>query len=130
MVLFEAAVRHGAQFEPYFYLAEMHAQNAKSTTLPSHMSQASCAMAVSFYKLVSERGAWGDDPLREAEVKWKIGSDASKEEAMLRWWIAAERGHEGAQNNLAYILDQGTPAVLTYGCRSTKIPSQIEVYFD
>lgn len=64
-------------------------------------------MAVSFYKLVSERGVWDDDLLKDAEYAWVSGSDRGKEIAMLKWWIAAERGSEIAQNNLAYALDQG-----------------------
>lgn len=64
-------------------------------------------MAVSFYKIVSERGVWDDDLLRDAEVAWMSGTDRGKEIAMLKWWIAAERGSEIAQNNLAYVSDQG-----------------------
>lgn len=64
-------------------------------------------MAVGFYKRVAERGSWGDDPVRDGEVKWKIGTERAREDALLRWWIASERGIETAQNNLAYILDQG-----------------------
>lgn len=107
MAHFESAIRHGSPFEPYYYLAQVHATQARSTTTSSHLVQGSCAMAVSFYKLVAERGAWGDDLVREGEAKWRIGTDKAKEEAMLKWWLAAERGIECAQNNLAYILDQG-----------------------
>lgn len=64
-------------------------------------------MSVSFYKLVAERGVWDDDLLRDAEISWMSGADQGKEVAMLKWWIAAERGYEIAQNNLAYVLDQG-----------------------
>ena len=64
-------------------------------------------MAVSFYKLVAERGVWDDDLLRDAEIAWMSGTEQGKEVAMLKWWIAAERGFEIAQNNLAYVLDQG-----------------------
>ncbi|KAG6902369.1 hypothetical protein C0995_000931 [Termitomyces sp. Mi166 len=63
-------------------------------------------MAVSFYKLVSERGGWDEDLLREAEIAWMSPYEQSKEIAVLKWWIAAERGSEVAQNNLAYVLDQ------------------------
>jgi SEL1 protein len=68
-------------------------------------------MAVSFHKLVAERGAWDEDPLKEAETAWMSGADRGKELAMLKWWIAAEQGSEIAQNNLAFVLDQGQPAV-------------------
>ncbi len=64
-------------------------------------------MAVSFYKIVAERGVWDDNLLGDAEAAWMAGGDQNKEAAILKWWIAAERGSEIAQNNLAYILDQG-----------------------
>ena len=64
-------------------------------------------MAVSFFKLVAERGSWEDDMLRDADYTWALGTERGYEMAMLRWWIAAERGLEVAQNNLAYVLDQG-----------------------
>lgn len=72
----------------------------------------SCAIAVSFYKVVSERGVWGDDLLNDAELAWNMGTERASEMAMLRWWIAAERGFEVAQNNLAYVLDQGVSPLL------------------
>lgn len=71
------------------------------------MAAGSCATAVSFYKLVVERGTWGGDLLREAEAAWAADTPRGHEAAMLLWWIAAERGHEIAQNNLAFVLDQG-----------------------
>jgi SEL1 protein len=72
------------------------------------LAAGSCPMAVSFHKLVAERGVWGDDLLRDADVAWSSGTNRGKEMAMLKWWIAAERGSEVAQNNLAFVLDQGT----------------------
>ena len=64
-------------------------------------------MAVSFHKLVAERGNWDEDLLRDAEIAWMSTAEHGKEIAMLKWWIAAERGSEIAQNNLAYVMDQG-----------------------
>ena len=64
-------------------------------------------MAVSFYKLVAERGVWDDDLLRDAEAAWLSENQQEKEIAMLKWRVAAERGSEIAQSNLGYILDQG-----------------------
>lgn len=63
-------------------------------------------MAVSFHKIVAERGTWEEDLMKEASTAWNTGTDRGKEMAMLKWWIAAERGHEVAQNNLAFVLDQ------------------------
>ncbi|KAH9485480.1 putative Sel1-like repeat-containing protein C1B3.10c [Psilocybe cubensis] len=103
---FETAIRYGSPFEAYYYLGEIHSAQASNTALPSHLSSSSCAMAVSFYKLVAERGVWEDDLLRDAEIAWMSGTDQGKELAMLKWQIAAERGYEIAQNNLAYVLDQ------------------------
>ncbi|TRM69138.1 hypothetical protein BD626DRAFT_6549 [Schizophyllum amplum] len=103
---FEAAIRHGSPFEAYYYLGEIHSSQAAMPGLPAHVTSSSCAMAVSFHKLVTERGVWDDDLLREAEIAWMSGTDKGQEVAMLKWWIAAERGSEIAQNNLAYVLDQ------------------------
>lgn len=80
---------------------------AQNKALPANIAASSCAMAVSFHKLVSERGVWDEDLLREAETAWNSGTDRGKEIAMLKWWIMAERGSEIAQNNLAFVLDQG-----------------------
>ena len=77
--------------------------------MPPHVVSSACSMAVSFYKIVAERGVWDDDLLRDAEIAWMAGSKQEKGMAMLKWWIAAERGSEIAQNNLAYVLDQGMP---------------------
>ena len=104
---FDSAMRHGSPFEPYYFLGEIYASTAQNPTTPSHMIHGSCTMALSYYKVVAERGTWLDDPVRDGEARWKIGTDRAKEDAMLRWWIASERGMETAQNNLAYILDQG-----------------------
>ncbi|TFK44877.1 hypothetical protein BDQ12DRAFT_40330 [Crucibulum laeve] len=103
---FETAVRNGSPFEAYYYLGEIHNAQAATPGMPQHVAAGSCSMAVSFYKLVTERGVWDDDLLRDAEIAWMAGSDQDKEIAMLKWWIAAERGSEIAQNNLAYVLDQ------------------------
>ena len=104
---FETAVRNGSPFEAYYYLGEIHSAQASNPAMPPHVVSSACSMAVSFYKIVAERGVWDDDLLRDAEIAWIAGSDQDKEVAMLKWWVAAERGYEIAQNNLAYALDQG-----------------------
>ncbi|KAF8201015.1 hypothetical protein BJ912DRAFT_1054465 [Pholiota molesta] len=103
---FETAVRSGSPFEAYYYLGEIQSAQTSNPAVPRHVASSSCAMAVSFYKLVAERGVWDDDLLRDAEIAWMSGTDQGKEVAMLKWWMAAERGNEIAQNNLAYVLDQ------------------------
>ncbi|KAI0783062.1 HCP-like protein [Abortiporus biennis] len=103
---FEQAVRYGSPFEAYYYLAEIQSRIARSALTPPNIAGSACSIAVSFYKMVAEKGVWEDDLLRDAEELWKLGTERSKEMAMLRWWIAAERGFEVAQNNLAFVLDQ------------------------
>lgn len=102
----ETAIRFGSTFEAHFYLAKIHTMNMRA----GDYAAGSCASAVSFYKLVAERGVWNDDLINEAEEGWDSGTERGKEMAILRWWIAAERGYEIAQNNLAYVLDQGEPS--------------------
>ncbi|KAH9941922.1 HCP-like protein [Amylocystis lapponica] len=103
---FETAIRQGSPFEAYYYLAEVQGRQARNPQILPNIAGSSCAVAVSFYKLVAERGLWDDDLLREAELAWISGTERGSEAAMLRWWIAAERGFEVAQNNLAFVLDQ------------------------
>ncbi|KAF7362200.1 Ubiquitin-protein ligase [Mycena venus] len=120
--LFDTAILFGSPFEAFYYLGQI--QSAQSDTSGTSPATASghCAMAVSFYKIVSERGVWGDDLLRDAEIAWMTGTERGKETAMLKWWIAAERGSEVAQNNLAHILDQDK-SVLRLTRFSPTIPS-------
>ncbi|KAF8583800.1 HCP-like protein [Ramaria rubella] len=121
---FDAAMRHGSPFEAYYYIASLHASRAQDAAAPPEMRAGSCPVAVSFFKLVAERGCWKEDLLAEAEALWRTGEEKRRtkigflgsgpggettrehEEAMLRWFLAAERGYEIAQNNLAWVLDQ------------------------
>ncbi|KAN0081237.1 hypothetical protein V8E55_008861 [Tylopilus felleus] len=103
---FEAAIRYGSPFEAHFYLAKINTMNMRTVGVPQGYAAGSCANAVSFYKLVAERGLWDEDLVDEAEFAWNGGTTRGKEMAILKWWIAAERGSEVAQNNLAYVLDQ------------------------
>ncbi|KAF5383420.1 hypothetical protein D9757_006125 [Collybiopsis confluens] len=102
----DIAIRLGSPFEAYYHLASIHARQSRNPLVPNNIASSSCAMGVSFFKIVSERGSWDEDFLREAEIAWARGTDESKEIAILKWWIAAERGSEIAQNNLGYVLDQ------------------------
>lgn len=128
---FEAAIRHGSPFEAFYYIASIHARRAQDPTSSPSLSAGSCGVAVSFFKLVAERGSWRNDLIGDAERLW-IGSEDNefgpvgsliapssttgaedreqeREGAKLRWWMAAEQGFEIAQNNLAYVLDQRKP---------------------
>ncbi|OCH89879.1 HCP-like protein [Obba rivulosa] len=103
---FETAIRQGSPFEAYYYLADIQARQARNPLVPTNIAGSSCAIAASFYKLVAERGSWDEDLLKDAETAWNTGTVRGSEMAMLRWWLAAERGYEVAQNNLAFVLDQ------------------------
>ena len=105
---FENALRHGSQFEAYYWSAQIHANMARVQAAQEGIpNTGSCAVATSFYKIVAERGSWKSTLIPEAERLWKSGGEQEKEAAILRWMIAADRGLEAAQNNIAYILDQG-----------------------
>lgn len=104
---FENALRNGSPFEAYHYLAQFQARTMRASGYPRHITSSACSVAASFYKVVAERGVWDVDLVSQANIAWAEGSDRNKGIAMLQWWIASERGYEPAQNNLAYVLDQG-----------------------
>jgi len=101
---FEAAMRHGSPFEAFYHLAKIQAAQIK--IVPPSLKPGACSIATAFFKVVSERGSWGEDLIQEGEEAWEMGTSSGKQLAMLKWWIAAERGIEIGQNNLAFILDQ------------------------
>lgn len=104
---FELSSQLGASFEAHYYLGHIYSAQASAPGIPQNFVASSCAMAVSFFKNVAERGVWDDNLIREAEVSWLSGNQREREIAVLKWWIAAERGWEVAQNNLGHIFDQG-----------------------
>jgi SEL1 protein len=102
-------MRHGSPFEAFYYLAKIQA--AQIDIVPASLKPGACSIATAFFKVVSERGSWGEDLIQDGEEAWETGAPGGKQLAMLKWWIAAERGIEIGQNNLAFILDQGK-----FGC--------------
>jgi hypothetical protein len=103
-------------------MATLQSAQAREPSMPRSTANGLCAMAVTFFKLVAERGVWDEDLLHDAEMAWLSETDRGKELAILKWWIAAERGFEIAQNNLAHVLDQGQspvdrlPSCLRFNC--------------
>ncbi|KAH8828214.1 hypothetical protein DL96DRAFT_1797951 [Flagelloscypha sp. PMI_526] len=104
--VFDTAIRSGSPFEAAYYLGRIQSANVYAAKQPGSSVTGSCGMAVGYHKQVAERGSWEDDLVKEGEIAWVSGTERSKKVAMLKWWIAAERGFEIAQNNLAYVLDQ------------------------
>ncbi|WVR04491.1 hypothetical protein IAU60_001495 [Kwoniella sp. DSM 27419] len=95
----EVALRHGSTFEAFHLLGRIHAANAKSGTTPGM-----CGVAVAYEKLVAERGNWGEDWVGEADRAWARGEE---DKAFIGWMVGAEMGYEAAQNNVAFVLEQG-----------------------
>ncbi|KAI7856656.1 hypothetical protein BDC45DRAFT_503304 [Circinella umbellata] len=80
-----------------WYLAQLH--QAGIGLNPS------CQVAVSFYKSIAERCDWHNPTVETAYNDYMNGDTES---ALLHYMLAAERGYEIAQSNVAYILDTDT----------------------
>ena len=120
---FEAALRYGSPFEAYYYLADL--QVAQMKNMPAALKPGACSIAAAFYKVAAERGSWDEDLIREGEDAWETGTLVGKQLALLKWWIAAERGFELGQNNMAFILDQGMSSLTRFTTRrGPLIPSR------
>ncbi|KAH8926050.1 HCP-like protein [Atractiella rhizophila] len=97
---FEQAIKHGDIFQSFYYLAEIYSMNTEQENL--------CPSAVSYYKMVVERGDWDHEVFWEAERARLTGDNAR---ALLGYWVMAERGYEVAQNNVAFLLDRQKQSV-------------------
>lgn len=100
------AVQHGSPFEAFYHLAGLQSIIAR-TPMEEGGTPGSCGVAVGYYKLVSELGAWDDDYVGEANRAWGRGEE---DKALLGWWIASETGSEIGQNNVAFMLNRGSAA--------------------
>jgi SEL1 protein len=100
---FVHAVQHGSPFEAFYHLATLHSASAHAPI--EDRAPGACGVAVGYYKLVSEVGAWDDDYIGEANRAWGRGEE---DKALLGWWIAAEMGSEIGQNNVAFMLNRGS----------------------
>jgi SEL1 protein len=106
------ALALGNNFEAFYHLGRMHAQEARTQGTGSKKKSGTCGVAVAYFKTVAERGSWQYPFMRDAERAWARGERAK---ALISWWIAGEMGYETAQNNVAFILDQGEPRRSAYG---------------
>lgn len=64
-----------------------------------------CGVSVAWYKLVAEKGDWQHPYLHDADRAYLRGG-GEEDKALLGWWISAEMGYEGGQNNVAYALSR------------------------
>lgn len=125
---FEAALRYGSPFEAYYYLADLQATQMKNMNMPAALKPGACSIAAAFYKVVAERGSWDEDLIREGEDAWETSTLAGKQLALLKWWIAAERGFELGQNNMAFILDQGMSSPTRFTTRQWPLTPSRQKY--
>lgn len=98
--------RSGSPFEAYYHLGLIYASSARAS-LAANTRPETCGAAIAHLKQVAERGCWGEEfgGWLEADRNWERGET---DKAILGWWMAGERGVESAQNNLAFLLDQGS----------------------
>lgn len=97
----EAAIRNHSPFEAFYLLARLHSNSARAE---DHSRPGSCGVSVAWFKMVAEKGNWGDDFIGDADRAWARGEE---DKAMLGWWIAAEMGYEAGQNNVAFAMEKG-----------------------
>ncbi|KAI8341237.1 hypothetical protein BC941DRAFT_416295 [Chlamydoabsidia padenii] len=79
----------------YWYLGQIHEQGIGK-------EGPSCINAVAYYKAIAERGDWLQPTMDNAYEDYMRGD---RESALLSYMLAAERGYEIAQSNVAYLLD-------------------------
>ncbi|CAO3656727.1 unnamed protein product [Mucor hiemalis] len=78
----------------FWYLAIMNER--------SIVPRPSCRIAVSYYKAIAEKGDWLNPTVEDA---YSAYTKKDTEGALLNYMLAAERGYEIAQSNVAYMLD-------------------------
>lgn len=91
---FDLAARHG-HIEAFYHLAEISNNGVGR--------ERSCGMATAYYKLVVEKVESIHSSFDEANRAYDEGDS---ETALAMYMMAAEQGHESAQANVAYILDE------------------------
>lgn len=91
---FDLAARYG-WVEAFYYLAEISNYGIGR--------QRHCGTAAAYYKMVAERAEAIHMSFPEANAAYENGD---LERALIASMMAAEQGHETAQSNVAYLLDE------------------------
>lgn len=106
---FANAVTAGSPFEGFYGLGLVNAQIYKESlsilnpVISDGGGEHRCRSAVTFLKHAAERGDWESPAFQWGLRAWELGD---RKRAIVYWSMAAERGDEAAQNNLAYVLDR------------------------
>lgn len=99
---FDRAVHLNSAFEGNYYIGLINSKLARDPNAIGREQRVK--FAVRAFKQALERGDWESPVFHLAAKAWKKGD---RHKALLGWMIAAERGYEAAQNNVAWILDRG-----------------------
>lgn len=108
------AARHAAQsvawgspFEGHYVLAtinnEIYKRSMASLLSEGGTHDVRCQASVMHYKHAAERGDWESPLFHRGMRAWELGDH---KRALIYWSMAADRGDEAAQNNMAWALDQ------------------------
>ena len=73
---FEVAMRHGLPFEIFYGFVKIQA--AQIEIVLASLKQGTCSIATAFFKVISERGFWGEDLIQEGEEAWETGTRSGK----------------------------------------------------
>lgn len=104
---FAHSVTWGSPFEGHYMLAMVNANLYKKSVATLARAEGSddvrCHAAVVHFKQAAERGDWESPVFYRGMRAWELGDSRR---ALVFWSMAAERGDEAAENNLAWILDR------------------------
>ncbi|KAI8620975.1 hypothetical protein BC830DRAFT_1096570 [Chytriomyces sp. MP71] len=103
-----AATKPPASALTLYRLGEFHSQGLGNTPRQ-------CTTALGYYKSLVERADWHDPTIRRAFEHFSRGEESGNpsemDSAFLLYLFAAERGHEVAQTNAAWMIDAGLVGV-------------------
>ncbi|KAF9978233.1 ERAD-associated protein [Actinomortierella ambigua] len=107
----QAATAHN--FEAFYYLGDMYQRGIGGPV--------DCERATKYFKVVTERGDWGDELLPSAFKDYQNGDIES---AAIGYLLAAERGIEVGQSNFAWIIDRELPTSYYLSLLASRSASQ------
>ncbi|CAO1631599.1 unnamed protein product [Parajaminaea phylloscopi] len=104
---FAHSVTWGSPFEGHYLLAMVNANTYKNSVASLSSTDGSddvrCHAAAVHFKQAAERGDWESPLFHRGMRAWELGDSRR---ALVYWSMAAERGDEAAENNIAWALDR------------------------